>query len=299
MFENYETVDKINESNKKGYLYILICFINGIKLSKFGETNQTLKERILNYNHKYIQLNTISGIYCDIPCKRERLIKGFLKYRTSYTPLQGVEYYSYEYYDFLKILLLIICSFEKEEIELYYNYYIDKNTNYNIIFDKIKDILNCIKNDSNFKIELKNYNVNEEIKQDKEIYICEFCNNSYTSVSSLNYHKKSTKFCIEIQKKNNILPIENINDFSCEFCEKKFVTKSSFGIHLMSCDVKKYKDKIDKEYSLFKKEVELKYKDYENQLLEYKIKLELKDEKLKKLEEINKKIADHLYYCNL
>ncbi len=116
-------------------------------------------------------------------------------------------------------------------------------------------------------------------------HICEFCNKGYTSLSSLNYHKRSTKFCIEIQKKNSTIPISNINEFNCEFCEKNFTTKLSLATHLIACDVKKYKDKIDKQYSLFKEEVESKYKDYENQLSEYKIKLESKDEQLKSKDE--------------
>ena len=32
---------------------------------------------------------------------------------------------------------------------------------------------------------------------------CNFCNNTFSSVSQLNYHKKTAKYCLKIQEEQN------------------------------------------------------------------------------------------------
>ena len=50
---------------------------------------------------------------------------------------------------------------------------------------------------------------------------CEFCKKIFANMSSLNYHKKYTKYCLKIQGKENkiILHEEKQN---CEICNKEF-----------------------------------------------------------------------------
>ena len=67
---------------------------------------------------------------------------------------------------------------------------------------------------------------------------CEFCKTTLKSLSSLNYHKKTNKKCLE---KQNILTDKFI---PCEFCNKTFAQKT-LKIHLLSCKNKKVKEKDD------------------------------------------------------
>ena len=67
---------------------------------------------------------------------------------------------------------------------------------------------------------------------------CEFCKTMLKSLSSLNYHKKTNKKCLE---KQNILTDKFI---PCEFCKKVF-SNQTLKIHLLSCKNKKVKEKDD------------------------------------------------------
>jgi hypothetical protein len=75
---------------------------------------------------------------------------------------------------------------------------------------------------------------------------CEFCKTTLKSLSSLNYHKKTNKKCLE---KQNILTDKFI---PCEFCNKIFANKT-LKIHLLSCKNKKETEK-DKLIENMKKE---------------------------------------------
>ncbi len=64
-------------------------------------------------------------------------------------------------------------------------------------------------------------------------YECEFCNKNFSSKSSLNYHQKTVKYCLEIQKNKTLTePKDNSEDFfKCEFCNKNFTIKKSLIRH--------------------------------------------------------------------
>jgi hypothetical protein len=71
---------------------------------------------------------------------------------------------------------------------------------------------------------------------------CEFCNTILKSLSSLKYHKKTNKKCLEKQN------IGSTDEFiSCEFCDKTF-TSRILKTHLKSC-----KNKIIKEKDIIEK----------------------------------------------
>jgi hypothetical protein len=92
--------------------------------------------------------------------------------------------------------------------------------------------------------------------------ICEFCNKEFSSVSSLNYHKKTTKYCLKLQD------VEKSNLYSCEFCNKNFNLKYHYISHSNNCKDKKEKYKIEKENELNNlKDIFEKYKiEKENEL---------------------------------
>ena len=84
---------------------------------------------------------------------------------------------------------------------------------------------------------------------------CEFCKTTLKSLSSLNYHKKTNKKCLE---KQNILTDKFI---PCEFCNKSFANKT-LKIHLLSCKNKKVNDMIkEKDDIIEEKEQIIKEKD--------------------------------------
>ena len=105
---------------------------------------------------------------------------------------------------------------------------------------------------------------------------CNFCKSILNSVSSLNYHIKNNKKCLEIQSKT----IGNINSalIECEYCSKKF---ANIKKHLSICkEKKKDNEKLILEYE--KKIQELK---------EYIIKLETENNIYKKDHETISDIA--------
>ena len=101
---------------------------------------------------------------------------------------------------------------------------------------------------------------------------CQFCKKSFVSNSSLNYHKKTAKYCLEIQGKIN--NIENI--YKCK-CDKIFTTKQHFITHNQNCvkikieEIENNENKLLKE-ELIKKEILLtSYKEQlEKQEINYK-----------------------------
>jgi hypothetical protein len=89
-------------------------------------------------------------------------------------------------------------------------------------------------------------------------FVCEYCNKTYTSLSNLNYHKKTAKFCIEKRNINNINTnvIEKIELVNCEYCNKEFTSKKICNIHLETCKEKKKIDDINEKNLIINKEIE-------------------------------------------
>lgn len=70
---------------------------------------------------------------------------------------------------------------------------------------------------------------------------CEYCHKKYSSVSSLNNHKKTNKKCI-LNCREETASATFIK-MSCNFCEKKFVCRKTLRVHLdRYCNVKKRED---------------------------------------------------------
>ena len=88
------------------------------------------------------------------------------------------------------------------------------------------------------------------------MFQCEFCKNEYKSISWLNYHKKTTKFCLYIQKEqfsntqcSNIIQqpsnetniqndretLHNNIEYTCNYCNKSFLRKHIYDKHLKKC----------------------------------------------------------------
>ena len=75
-------------------------------------------------------------------------------------------------------------------------------------------------------------------------HTCIFCNKTFSTISSLNFHKKTTKYCLKIQSNNTEHNTEDIKEFACEFCDKICTTKYSLSSHILSCKGIKYTQEI-------------------------------------------------------
>ena len=110
---------------------------------------------------------------------------------------------------------------------------------------------------------------------------CEFCKKEFSTKTNLSVHQKTTKYCLDIQGKNN-------NNFKCNLCDKYFTSHQRLSDHLNVC---KLKDKINyeielkkvqEELSLHKKQEKIRLKEKDRIIQEkneYILKLEEKIEK--------------------
>lgn len=100
---------------------------------------------------------------------------------------------------------------------------------------------------------------------------CEFCKKSLSTLSNLNYHKKTNKTCQSIQARNNKEPIVSLLT-SCEFCDKVF-SFQTLNVHLKTCKQKKKDDDIKIFMEKKDQEIErlMEKKDQENKILSDKL----------------------------
>jgi hypothetical protein len=101
-------------------------------------------------------------------------------------------------------------------------------------------------------------------------HICNICERTFANISSLNYHKKTAKYCIKLQHKN-----------ICLFCEKEFATKQNLQNHLLICKEKQSRE----QKSIYEEKEHYKFSTI---LLENKVK-ELQE----KLDDLKKEFDDY------
>jgi hypothetical protein len=110
---------------------------------------------------------------------------------------------------------------------------------------------------------------------------CNFCKKTFSTISSLTVHQKTTKYCLTIQGKTN-------EQYKCTFCDKCFTTHQQLDKHDKICKIKQdtnYEQELKKikdEFLLYKKQDKTRLKYCENTIKEkneYIAKLEAKLEK--------------------
>ena len=109
---------------------------------------------------------------------------------------------------------------------------------------------------------------------------CKFCKSTLKTVSSLNYHLKNNKKCLEIQEK--VTGEVNSALVKCEFCDKNY-SMSNIGNHVKNCKTKKVDvyEKLQNDYNNLQTEYEKKIQEVQD-LKEYIIKLETENSIYKK-----------------
>lgn len=118
---------------------------------------------------------------------------------------------------------------------------------------------------------------------------CEYCKKKLTTLSSLNYHKKTNKSCLKIQL------IEDKNKIQCEFCNKILSSKQTLKVHINNCKTKKEIEKLKIENNLENEKLKKEIARLENEI----IKLKIENEYLIKDHELVHKIASQSKTTNL
>jgi hypothetical protein len=114
---------------------------------------------------------------------------------------------------------------------------------------------------------------------------CNFCKKSYNSLSSLNYHQKNAKFCLELQNK-----LKNGELIRCDFCLKEFTSKKYLNQHNEICKQKKTIEQTDT-----KRENDKLHKEISDLKVKFDLSIKFKDETIEKLQkelEYYKKLAN-------
>ena len=81
---------------------------------------------------------------------------------------------------------------------------------------------------------------------------CEYCQRTFASKSSLNYHQKTAKYCLKIQGKSES------GKYQCAFCDKTFTRKYLLTNHMKICENKEVRDLNKLISEITKKKEELK-----------------------------------------
>lgn len=135
----------------------------------------------------------------------------------------------------------------------------------------------------------------------KKEYECEFCNTKFSAKNSLTFHKKTAKFCLEIQNKqnNSIDTIDTIDNDTliCEFCNKEFNNKKYLKQHVSTCKFKVNTDvKLELENTKkILKETQQKLEEANKELVELRIYNKFKNEQIEKLEKEYNKPTTNIY----
>jgi hypothetical protein len=113
---------------------------------------------------------------------------------------------------------------------------------------------------------------------DKKDRFCSFCNKSFSTKRSLDFHQQTTKSCLEKQGKIN-------TSNKCEYCNKILSTSSRLSTHLNVCMLKNRENNIENTIEKYKEYISKIEKENE----EYKLILKEKDKYISKIEEMYQK----------
>jgi hypothetical protein len=112
-------------------------------------------------------------------------------------------------------------------------------------------------------------------------FLCNICKKSYSSLSSLNYHQKNTKFCLSLQDKLNSGEL-----IRCEYCLKEFTSKKYLSQHSDTCKEKKIieQNELRRENDRLKKDLDIAKKELSDMKLTHELKIQSKDELIERMQ---------------
>jgi hypothetical protein len=101
---------------------------------------------------------------------------------------------------------------------------------------------------------------------EKNVFKCSFCGESFKYKSSLKKHIETAKFCLNIQ--NKVEPTIENKKFICEYCNCDFKCKRNLQTHLLVCKEKEIfniKLKLREEHSKKLKDLKTEYSEIINE----------------------------------
>ena len=121
------------------------------------------------------------------------------------------------------------------------------------------------------------------------MYTCEFCNNEYKSISSLNNHKKTAKKCLILRE-----DINKAEFFECKTCDFKTTVKNTLNLH--KCKSKNSISTLELELKIDNiATLENKNKELELIIKEHKKEIEVLIKQNTELKEKLEKHENHLF----
>jgi hypothetical protein len=119
---------------------------------------------------------------------------------------------------------------------------------------------------------------------------CEFCNNVFSNLGSLNYHKNNTKYCLLLQGKTLK------STFKCIGCEKIFSRKFELSRHLEICNKNievKFKSELILQKESYEKLILKQKENYKKVIMKQKKEFsEVKDKYEKQIKELQDKLEN-------
>ena len=122
--------------------------------------------------------------------------------------------------------------------------------------------------------------------------LCNFCKNTFNSISALNNHQKKAKYCLNIQITVNNSDTDN--KFKCNTCSKILSQKQSLENHKNICDLNKKQTKLnlldlikEKDKIIYELKIQINYFEKQNSKQEEQIK-----DLVSKLDKIANKAID-------
>ena len=266
--EVYNCLNDIPDSAEQGFLYIfnIDCYEQDLNLKlddvlKIGKTNTHIKTRLSQYRSN---MTNISFVNCNVPEKRERLLKAFIKQKLNIKPICGSEYFKYDR-NVLNNLILYFANEDEKTITFNHSKYEEDRILpwFDIVYENINNSIIPCKKESN----------------KEETFKCNYCNSTFTCNKNLLRHLRTIKPCCDKIKLLNI---------KCIWCEKTFLSKIDLENHICSSN----KDDILLSYIK-----ELKAKDYIIKAKDEDIKQ--KDEYINRLNDNIKDLNNKIYQIAL
>ena len=212
--EVYNCLNDIPDNSEKGFLYILNCdyYEQDLTLKlednvlKIGKTNTFIKTRLSHYK---TNIKNISFVNCNVPDKRERLLKAFIKQKMNIKPVCGSEYFKHDRETLSKLILYFANEDESIIIDNHSKYEEDKTLEW---FDTVYDNLTLDKLICQ----------TTPLKKITNEFKCDYCNFSFTCNRNLLRHLRTIKPCCDKSKESNI---------KCIWCEQTFLTNIQLDKH--------------------------------------------------------------------
>ena len=216
----YFSINEIPDDLGLGFLYLTEIDSNDVNpdikiegLIKLGKTDNNIKYRLKSYKSKVFNIQVFK---CNEPSIREKLIKGYIRYKEKISSIFGSEYFSIKTKDKICTIINKILSIDDDVINEIKK--LSLKIDYTL-FDKEIELIKLKKH----KGQIQKVNISS-LK-------CHYCNHNFSSKKTLNEHIQTSKKCINSRDLSK--------SFICMWCEVEFLSKEDLHIHYNRCKANK------------------------------------------------------------